>query len=504
MRLRHGTFGRFRLVINIDGLDTELRANRETIREGVPYETAKNLLRAIFNFVRPTIDLHDKEEAPGDRLSRKLAATPSSLSRIPIVDLARAVIEGKSSARYLIVPKPASTQEKEAFLEGLEERAKDGEEFVTGLTINYNESPESGLARFDTETGMIQVNGWHPFVITFHEEFLNKNTRQPLELLAMAEILAEAHLYKIGVRVDQIGEFLTARDQLLRMLATGSGRQSPMAVAVALRDSRNNPDLLEQRLCGAFTSLGYDSRPIGGKGKADGKAIAGLSADSKGNPRKYSVTLEAKSKRKDSGKVAASTVDIAAVIRHRKYEGCEHAIVVGRDFPAKETSALAQDIDDDRANTRALGEPRTITLITIDDLAELVQLRPVKQLGLLRLRELFQCRTPSESHEWIEKIRRTQVKKPPYKKIIDAIDDQQKRFHRSAVKFAALRVALNNLSPPIFYATDDELGDICKAMAQMSNGTMSVTLETVEIDQSPANVLSEIEAATRELEDTLA
>ncbi len=56
--LRHGTFGRFRLVINIDGLDAELRANRETIREGTPYETAKNVLHAVFNYVRPTIDKH--------------------------------------------------------------------------------------------------------------------------------------------------------------------------------------------------------------------------------------------------------------------------------------------------------------------------------------------------------------------------------------------------------------------------------------------------------------
>jgi hypothetical protein len=54
----------------------------------------------------------------------------------------------------------------------------------------------------------------------------------------------------------------------------------------------------------------------------------------------------------------------------------------------------------------------------------------------------------------------------------------------------------------IHYDTDQELADICKAMAQMSNGTMSVTSETVELDQSPANVLAEIEAATRELEDS--
>jgi hypothetical protein len=499
--LRHGTFGRFRLVINIDNLDEELRANRETIREGTPYEIAKNVLRAIFNHVRPTIDKHDKDEAPGEKLARKLAATPASLSRIPIVELARAVVEGKSKARYLIVPKPSSEGEREEFLAALDQRAKDSEQFVSGLAIDNNESPESGLAKFDTQTGVIQLNGWHPFVVTFYEEYTSKSARQPLELLAMAEILAEAHLHSIGVQHDLIGEFLTARDQLLRTLANESGRQSPMAVARSLQEARNNPDTLEQKLCAAFTSLGCDCRPIGGKGRADGIAVASLSADSKGNPRHYSVSLEAKSKRKDAGKVAASTVDIAAIVRHRKQEQCQHAIIVGRDFPAKETSALAQDIDDDRQKTLAQGDQKTITLITIDDLAELVRLRPLKQIGLLTLRELFQCRTPHESHDWIERIRAKHVKKPPYKKIIDTIAEQQKRFHKNAVKFAGLRVALSNLHPSIHYDTDEQLADICKAMAQMSNGTMSVTSETVELDQSPTNVLTEIDAATRELED---
>jgi Histidine kinase-, DNA gyrase B-, and HSP90-like ATPase len=500
--LRHGTFGRFRLVINIDSLDKELRANRETIREGTPYETAKNVLRAIFNYVRPSIDKHDKDEAPGEKLARKLAASPASLSRIPIVELARSVAEGKARTRYLVVPSYRTEGEREAYLAALEERAKDGAQFVTGLVIDNNESPESGLAKFNTETGVIQLNGWHPFVITFHEEFTNRSARQPLELLAMAEVLAEAHLHSIGVRLEQIGEFLTARDQLLRTLANESGRQSPMAVARSLQDARNNPDQLEQKLCAAFTSLGFDCRPIGGKGKADGVAVAALSADNNGNPRQYSVSLEAKSKKADVGKVAASTVDIAAVIRHRKQEECHHAIVVGRDFPSKEASALAQDMDDDRQKTRALGEPKTITLVTIDDLAELVRLRPLKQIGLLKLRELFECRTPTEAHDWVEKLRTSHVKKPPYKKIIDTIAQQQKTFRKNAVKFAGLRVALSNLNPSIHYDTDEQVAEICKAMAQMSNGTMSVTSETVELDQSPANVLTEIEAATRELEDS--
>jgi hypothetical protein len=502
INVEDGTFGRFRLVINIDSLDKELRSNRETVREGVPYETAKNVLRAIFNYVRPFIDEYDADEAPGEQLARKLAASPASLSRLPIVELARAVLEGRSKARYLFVPAAASAKEREAFLATLVDRAKEAGQFVTGLTIDNNELPESGLAKFDTQTGVIRLNGWHPFVITFYEDFTNKRARQPLELLAMAEILIEAHLHSIGVRADQIGELLTARDQLLRTLANESGRQSPMAVARSLQEARNNPDMLEQKLCAAFTSLGFDCKPIGGKGRADGLAAAIVSADGKGHPRHYSVSLEAKSKKKDKGKVSASTVDIAAVIRHRKQEECHHAIVVGRDFPAKETSALAEDIADDRQKTLALGEQKTITLMTIDDLAELVRLRPLKQLGLLKLRGLFQCMLPAETHAWVEEIRTTHVKKPPYKRIIDAIAQQQNLFKQNAVKFAGLRVALSVLSPTIHFETDEELADLCKSMAQISNGTMSVTSETVELDQSPANVLAEIIAATDELEDS--
>lgn len=129
-------------------------------------------------------------------------------------------------------------------------------------------------------------------------------------------------------------------------------------------------------------------------------------------------------------------------------------------------------------------------------------MRPLKQIGLLTLRELFQCKTPEESRAWILKIRAKQVKKPPCKKIIETIAEQQKRFNKNPVKFAGLRVALPDLNPSIHYDTDEELADICKAISRMSHGTMSFTSETVELDQSPANVLLEIEAATRELEDT--
>jgi hypothetical protein len=499
--LRHGTFGRFRLVVHMDSLDQELRSNREAISEGPLLSTAQDVLRAIFNAVRPTIERHDEVEEPGAKLARKLAASPASLSRSPIVELARAVIKGKSKSRYLIVPEYKSNSEQDAFVAELEQRASNADQFISGLTIDYTGSPDAGIARYDTTTGHLRINAWHPFVATFHEEFASKNAGQPLELFAMAEILAESHLHVIGVKPEQIEEFIFARDQLLRTLANESRRQGAFAVSLALLNARNNPDALEDKVCAAFTSLGFEVTPIGDRGKPDGVATAYLSADGKGKPRQYAVSLEAKSKEEDKGKVAAGTVKVSTIIRHRDQYNCQHALVVGRDFPTTQgkASALATEINDDRSKTAQLGNPKTITLITIDDLAKLVRLRPVKQLGLWKLRELFEtCSLPQESAAWVEALRQTKVKKPPYVQIITTIERLQKKREKQAVKYAALVNELSHLTPPIEYETDEALIEVCKAMAQMAAGFMDAGSETVELDQSAANVIAAIDATTRD------
>ena len=501
--LRHGTFGRFRLVINIDSLDKELRSNRETIRDGPLLERAQDVLRAIFNFVRPHIERQGDEESPGEKLARKLADSPASLSRQPIIELARAVVEGRGKSRHLIVPRITTSNEKAEFLASLEERAQDPSHFVTGLTIDYGSSPDSGVAQYDTVTGVIRINAWHPFVATFHDEFSNKNSRLPLEILAMAEVVAEAHLHVLGVKQDQIDDFLMLRDQLLRNLANESGRQSAFAVALALQNARNSPNLLENKVCAAFTSLGFEVIPIGGNSKPDGVATALISADSNGQPRQYAVSLDAKSKEDDKGKVAAGTVKVSAIARHRDDYKCQHALVVGRDFPTLQgdNSALAKEIDKDRGNTAAQGDPKTITLIKIDDLAKLVRLRPIKQVGLQKLREMFvKCRLPQESTEWVESIRTTEVAKPPYRAIVETIAWLQKTYNKSSVKYGMLMVELAHRNPPIKYETEETLIELCKGMAQMAPGAMFASQTTVELDQSATNVIAAIDGATEEYE----
>ena len=493
--LRHGTFGRFHLVIHMDGLDAGLRSNRESIGEGPLLETSQDVLRGIFNAVRPTIESHDRDEQPGAKLARKLAASPASLSRRPIVELARAVVHGKVKSRYLIVPEFDSEKGRKRFLSDLSQRVDNPDQFLTDIAISLEGSSHDGIVRFDTASGSLQLNGWHPFIAAFHDEFANKRLGQPLELFAMAEVLAEAHLHLLGVKATEIDEFLSTRDQLLRHLANESGRQSALSVANALMEARNSPDRLEECVCLALGSLGFDVTPFGKAGEPDGVASAHLSAGDGGVPRHYKVSLEAKSKEQAGAKVSAKDVGIATVVRHRDKFDCDHAIVVGPAFPTAkgDKSALGESIEQDRRKSKAEGEHRTITLITVDALARLVRLRPVKRVGLQRIRKLFvECRLPEDSAKWVDEIGMTSVESLPYRKIVETIGKLQRQFKKAAVSYAALRVELSHLKPSIDYETDNELAELCKAIAQIAPGAIFANRENVELDQSAKNVIAAI------------
>jgi hypothetical protein len=294
---------------------------------------------------------------------------------------------------------------------------------------------------------------------------------------------------------------MTARDQLLRYVAQESGRRTALTVANALRNARNDEDKLEIEVVEAFRSLGFDATRVGGKGKPDGVAKAHLSPDANGKPRRYATSLEAKSKKKDGTKLKTKTFGVSTIARQRDDWQCEHAIVVAPafDHTAGKDGALAKEIKADRDSTSANGKPRTITAIHVDDLARLVQLRPVKRLGLERIRQMLQtCSLPEQCKEWIDKVEKESVAKPPYEKIINAIHALQQDYDMAAVEYGALRVSLGKETPPYKVNTNDELIELCKAMAAMASYEITATDRTVELNQSPANVLAAIESATKD------
>ena len=160
---------------------------------------------------------------------------------------------------------------------------------------------------------------------------------------------------------------------------------------------------------------------------------------------------------------------------------------------------MGQRIKADREVSSAAGAGKTVTLITVDDLAELVRLRPVKQIGLQQLRGLFQeCSLPEESARWVDAVRRTAMEKPPYRKIVETIEALQKKYKKAAVSYSALRVELSHMVPAVEYETDEDLLELCKGMAQMAPGAMFASVSTVELDQSAENVVASIEVAMQD------
>lgn len=497
--LRHGTFGRIRVVVHMDGLDPHLQSDRERVREGPILSDAQNILRAIFNYVRPFVEKHDAEEEPGAKLARKLAGSPGSLARRPIVEMVRGIFAGKIRSRFVATPGNLSDTEKDRLLAELEQRLTVPEGFVAGVKFQYDSTSDDGIAIYNAVTAEILINGLHPFVGAFFDEFTGKTSGLPLEIFAMAEILLESNLYQASLDQEDIDNVMNARDQLLRYVAQESGKRTPITIANALRNARNNESQLEIELVAAFRSLGFDATRIGGNGKADGVAIAHLSPAADKSPRRYSVSLEAKSKKEDGKKL--KTKWITDVARHRLEANCQHAVVVAPAFdhtPGND-SVLSKEIKRDRNDSAKLGEFRTITAIHVDDLARLVQLRPLKQLGRAKLRELFEtCGLPEDCKVWVDQLEKTKFVKPPYARIVKAIEELQKEARNEPIQYLELRNELKHLAPPINYSDVDELIEICKAMAAMAPGALVANERNVELDQSSENVILAIESATSE------
>ena len=118
----------------------------------------------------------------------------------------------------------------------------------------------------------------------------------------------------------------------------------------------------------AFAYLGYDARHVGGPGQTD----VILDAPITGVP--YRVIVDAKSNK--HGKVADGSIDWLSLGSHRKDERADHILVVAPGFGG--------------GNLLRRADEYGVTLLTGDELAELVRLHRDAPFGLVDLRGLFQ------------------------------------------------------------------------------------------------------------------
>lgn len=503
-QLRYGTFSRFRAVIHIDRLDEELRSSRERFREGRLYEVAQNILRGIFNFARGKLEDHIEERSPEARLQQRFEGSPVSLTVKPIVEMVEAALAGKLAPRLLRIPHFTEPEEAQEFVDSLREDMGGDESWIQA-TRHVELEGDSGIAQIDVRTRVLLINTRHPFVAHFLDEYEDRKRNLPLELLALSEVLLEAHLYLLGLPVADVQETLERRDLLLRTLAKSTGRRNAFMVAQDLLEAATDEAQLEIEVVAAFDSMGFNAVPVGGKDRPDGLADAALGPRD-GVPRQYRISLEAKSKVSTGKRVSKDAVNVATIARHRDESDCHHAVVVGPDFATTrgDEAAVMREIATYReAHEDEEGHPgKTITLMRVRDLSRLVRLVPLRRLDLVQLRDLFSsCSHPDEAKAWIDAAEASRPDEPPYREILETIWEEQDQQPGEAVEYSALRVALRRGAD--LALSDADVVQYCRALAQFATGWVYAGPRSVELNQRPDKVLEAIGTLRSQVEEEL-
>lgn len=482
--LSHKTFNRFRLVVNCDGLNDFLLSSREGIAEKDATIELRRYLTGKFNEVASWYENWIVQESDKKLLSVRLGKIPQGFLKRPIVEMVARAVQGQIPfPRLTRIPTGLTKEENEVFIEQLiESAALDSQkEFVNDIVFEAL-GIESPIAIFDSLNNNIVINSLHPFYVNYQDYFKNP---EPFQVLGVAEILTEAHLYNLDMRPEDVNDVLSKRDNFLRELVYSSDRLSAPLVAQMLRDAAGDDVGLENALAKGFRSLGFDVLPLGLAGKPDGLATAnlGVRQDAHG-VASYSIAYDAKSTKND--RVQTSNVNIAGIARHRRDYNADFAVVVGKQFSDKkeENSAVVKE-------ARMQGK---ITLIEVEDFALLIETASTKRLGLNRLRELFEtCCSPSESRKWIKDFIEESVSVPPIPEILYAIYEMQSSTKES-VQIADIKWQNDKLKK----LEKKEIQEWLQSIAALVPEYISVHGDIVELQMHPDKVLSEIGLTLRQ------
>ncbi|TBX68348.1 hypothetical protein EZL74_08535 [Flavobacterium silvisoli] len=402
--MTHGVFNRIRIMVEADGLNDYITSTRESIKDSSAFEDLKKYIQRKFTEAREFYFSKIEEEEKKSRASYKISNAAGSMSRRPLLVAAKKFFAGEISNLLLTeIPSDLSFEQKNEIIERLEFDLTSESGIIKDVKW-VALLPEDPVAKFNLVDGVANINLMHPFFANFIEDLKNP---LPFQLFALTEILTEVSLIEQGVDEEQIKEIMYRRDSILREL-TFSDKQNAPAVASLIKATLNNPDGLEDALVKAFTSLGFETNPIGKSGNPDGIATAYLGH--KHSTENYKITFDAKSTNKD--KIMAGTAHISGVDRHRRDHNANYAVIVAIDF---------QGATDENSAVNKEARNLKVNLIRAKDLMSLILLAGPKQLGLTELRPLFEnCHSVIDTSKWINDLKAKVIDRGPIKEVLQA------------------------------------------------------------------------------------
>ena len=476
----HGAFNRTRIIVNADDLDNNLTSTREAVKESLPFLQLKKYIKSKFNnevkkyYFDSQIQMNREKS-----VAYRMSLTSYTTSKRPVYNFIQRYFENKIS-NPILVDKPLQ-EDKAELLELYARDLETGEQVIEKIEYDYLHIDEP-IAKLNLKARTLTINKSHPFVANYLD---GNNNIIPLESIVITEVLTETHLYELGLDEGTVIEIIKRRDNTLRQLALSDKMGIP-AVAMFLKDSLDNPSGLEEAVARVLTVFGFEVTPIGGNGEPDGKADAFLGYDELGKSRSYSLTYDAKSTKKE--KITAGTAHLSGLKRHRQKYSANYSLEVAIDFQGAE-------IEDSAISIEAKNEQ--VTMMTAKDLNKLLLLITPKQIGLDKLREMFEtCHTPKEVHNWINDIEMLTAETPPYYELVDVIYEFQKSDTEAPV-IKLVRHELNRITGKA-YSTDE----VRKWLTLLSNlipGNVTLEGDYIGVQASATIIKDRIHKAIKEM-----
>lgn len=474
--LTHGVFNRTRIIVNANELDSYITSTRESVKDVPAKKDLERYLQKKFLEVRDWYFNEVETEKEQNRASYKVSHSATSLSRRPLLSVTKKFFKGEISSLFLTdFPGNLTKEEIAEFIVQLENDLTSESGLIKDVEW-VTLRPEDPIAKLDIYQGLAKINLMHPFFSNFIEEVSNT---LPLQLIAITEILSEALMLEQGVDEYAVKNIMQDRDRLLRQL-TFSDKQNAPAVASLLKATLSDPEGLEDSLTKALSALGFETTPLGGSGKPDGKAVAYL--EHKDSLKNYSLVYDAKSTKKD--RIMASTAHISGVQRHRdegEYQS-DYALVVAIDFQGALDENSAVNIEAKNAN---------VTLLRASDLIRLLILAAPKQLNFTKLRELFEnCHTVFETSQWIDELEGAEVERGPIREILEAIYLLVKS---DTVKpnITAVRFTLKERKPELDLSPE-KIRSIIESLRTIIPNYISINGEDIDLQVPPEIALKQI------------
>ena len=476
----HGAFNRSRIIINADELDSNLTSTREAVKDSLPFRQLKEYIKKKFNnevrkyYFDQQIQLEEKKS-----VASRMAQTSYLTSKKPIYDFVQNYFLNHI-LNPILIEKPCE-DDKDELLKLYEKDLETGEQVIEHIEMAYR-NVDAPIAKLNLKNRTLVINQSHPYVANY----IDSNSNMiPLESMVITEVLTESHLYELGIDEEIVNGIIKRRDRTLRQLALADKQGIP-AVAMYLKDSLDSANGLEDAVARVLTAIGFEVTPIGGKGEPDGKAEAFLGFDENGNSKGYSLTYDAKSTGKP--RIAAGTAHLSGLKRHQEKHHADYCMEVAIDY---------QGSGDDESAISYESKREKVTMVSAKDLIKLLLLVTPKQLGLDKLRDLFEnCYSPNEVHEWIENLEKREVEIPPYYDLVDIIYDLQKTDTEAPVVEVVRRELNQKINSK--YSTKNVL-DWLNLLANLVPGCISVDSKYVSVQASAEIIKSRIHKAISEI-----